>query len=219
MAGRVEGGRRRILCIAPVVRTIRAVSTEVVVQEADLQAGTLPPVCVLTGQPADQRLPVRFSTSSRRAVLLAFFNVLWYAIARYATRKTAIGTLPIASPAYADLRRRRRLAVAAWIGGPLLAIAIGIVVGVLDANAGANTFLIALTIALLVILVMSYVYNPNGVYGRVTEGRTGRSVQLYRVSDAFADAVRRMYAEGDAQAEVGQLPPTPQTPAGATAAT
>lgn len=91
----------------------------------DVRAGRLPPVCVLTGEPADGLVAVRLpATPSWTWVLLLFGFVPFLLASGFATRYVE-GELPVTQAAHARSRRRRRTA---WwaIGGGVAVILVGI---------------------------------------------------------------------------------------------
>ena len=166
------------------------------VWEGDLYAGSLPPICVLTGEPAEQRLSVRYTTTPSWVVLLLFLGVVPAIVGWLLTRRTARGSLPLSARGAAVLSRRHRLALGAILVGVPLAIGGGTFAGALDPNVGGLVLCVLLVVALLLVLAATRAYTPNAVRAHVEEPTPwGRWVQLHDVSDAFALAVQRMYAD------------------------
>src|SRR4051812_31568968 len=74
----------------------------------DIEDGTLPAVCVVTGDPADSDWNVSYTNPVGALWLLLFFGVLPYVLARFLSRKVVAGRLPISARGIAMVRSRRR---------------------------------------------------------------------------------------------------------------
>lgn len=170
----------------------------------DLRGGALPHVCVVTGEPTEDSLKYRFSTSPTWVLLLLLVGVLPYLIAVMATAKRAEGELPLVR------RQHRRVRLTRWGGWGTIGVAF--VVFVVAAGLGSSTNdamrstagLLALFALLLIVVGLLGVILRGflGIGGRV-EGVPGVPdywVTLRGVHPAFAEAVLRMYAERAAQA-------------------
>ncbi|MBJ7595188.1 MAG: hypothetical protein JF886_10070, partial [Candidatus Dormibacteraeota bacterium] len=64
-------------------------ATSVQVWEGDLYAGTLPPICALTGEATSGLDQVRYRTTPRWVVLLIFFGFVPFLVAWLLTRRVA----------------------------------------------------------------------------------------------------------------------------------
>ena len=92
------------------------------VRASDIEDRSLPPVCVVTGGPAEWNWNVRYVNPAGALVLLLFFGVVPYLLARFLTRHEVAGQLPVSTDGIALVRERRRKR--------LLALLVALLVGV-----------------------------------------------------------------------------------------
>jgi hypothetical protein len=153
------------------------------VRATEVEDGTLPPICVVTGEPAGCDWNVRYVSPAGWLVVLLFFGVLPYLLARTITQIEVRGRVPISEAGIALVRSRRRMRWSGALGALALAV-LGVVVGV-----AADSWAIALSalvIAFAVWLVTAIRWMMP-VSGEVEP--SGRWVRLTGAHAAFARAI------------------------------
>lgn len=159
------------------------------------EQGRLPAVCVVTGAPATSNLRRRFSTTPGWVGCLFFFSLFALLIAWVATRRSAVGYLPVCSAVATRVQRRHAAMVRLAALGGAAWVAIIPVSAIPALSAVANPLGLALGAAGLVALISSAVASMMeesalGVQGRVVEDGFGaRWVQLRGVHPAFSRAL------------------------------
>ena len=175
---------------------IEAVSTDVVVWEGDLAGGTLPPICVLTGQATSGTRRVHFATTPGWVFVLLLFGVFPFIIGWMLTRRSARGLLPLSPAAGSRLTRRNTVGLAISVLIPAACLLAGGLAAVFGASGLSTSLVVAGFIAAALVLVASlFWYLPNPARAYVGESTPwGRWVTLRDVNPTFADAAKRMYA-------------------------
>jgi hypothetical protein len=151
----------------------------VIVDAERFATGDLTPVCVVSGQPADRLLRVRFTHTPGWPWLLLPFGVLPALIALLFTSQRLEGALPLTQRAIDDHRLRRRVVVA------LLGISLALLLGA--ALLTESALAIAGVVGMVAAIVAKLVTDLRFVMAAPRDG--GREVVLRRVHPDFAAAV------------------------------
>jgi hypothetical protein len=167
----------------------------VTVPASYFEGGRLPEVCVVTGAPATSNLRRRYSTTPGWVGCLFFIS--WFAllIAWIATRRSAVGYLPLCNALAARVQRRRAAMVRCAALSGVAWVAIIPVSAIPALSPVAYPLGLALGIAGLLTLICCGVASVMeesalGVKGRVVEDGFGaRWVQLRGVHPAFSRAL------------------------------
>jgi hypothetical protein len=152
---------------------------EVWVTRDDLAVGDLPPVCVVTGRPADGLVPIRFNALPGWTWVLLLLGILPFLIASLFARERVVGEVPVVAAVVERFRRRRRGSFGLGAAG-LVCVAVAAAaqvawlawLGVLAMAAGA---------------LLAVAASRGFVDGRLD--RTGLWVRLVRVHPRFAGAL------------------------------
>ena len=149
----------------------------------DIEDRNLPPVCVVTGGPAESNWNVRYVNPAGALVLLLLFGVLPYVVARFLTRHEVVGQLPISDEGIALVRefRRKRLL------GLLAALVVGVGGIVLAGQLGSWPVGLGAVLGAFLLWLVPAVAWIGPVTGEVEQN--GRWVELTGVAPAFAAAV------------------------------
>jgi hypothetical protein len=148
----------------------------------DVVTGDLPEVCVITGMPADDLVPVRFTSLPAWTFLLLFAGILPFLIAAWFAPQRIEGLLPVQASALRAYHRRRRRS---WLssGGTLVALAATV------ASDAPRGLVIAAIAALVVAFVGVVVVDQSFADGQVD--RSGAHVELRHVHARFVQAVEQ----------------------------
>lgn len=153
-----------------------------VVARESLYRAELPPVCVVTGRPAESTVRVRFDSLPSWTWILLLFGVLPFLIASWFATERIVGAVPVTREAVTRFHRRRRSSTLALLAG---------VVGLLYAGwavaAWALWLAVPLTVAGVAGCIWAYFSFPDG---RLVRG--GTQVLLVRVHPSFVTAVQEM---------------------------
>jgi Zn-dependent protease with chaperone function len=169
----------------------------------EMRSGTLPQICVLTGEPTEDSMTFKFATAPGWTLLLLLVGLLPYVIGYAITAKRAQGRLPLAG------RKRGGVIAVRWGGWAAILVGIVCVFGSVatssneEASSTASGVLILLSLlfifaGIIAVIVRGFV----GIRGKVqgAPGYADHWVTLSRVHPLFADAVIRMYHERASQA-------------------
>jgi hypothetical protein len=145
-------------------------------------AGDLPEVCVITGMPADDEVPVRFTSLPPWTFLLLFAGILPFLIAAWFAPQRIEGLLPVQADALRGYRRRRRRS---WLsfGGAIVALAATV------ATSAPGGLVIAAIAAVVVTFVGVVVVDQRFTDGQID--RSGAHVEVRHVHPRFVDAVEQ----------------------------
>ena len=148
---------------------------------ADLEAGTLPPVCAKTGTSSDGQVKIRFSSAPAWTWILLFFGIFPFLIAQYFATVHVDGLLPLSDVA----QRRVKILNRVFVGLAILALGV-ILLGFLTES---NFVLVglAMLVAAIVILAIGQSFVLPG--GQVS----GEWVWLSFVDERFAAELDRFY--------------------------
>lgn len=150
----------------------------------DLEEGRLPPVCAMTGDPAEEYVRITFTSTPGWTWILLLFGILPFLIARAFSKTRVVGLVPMSDAA---LRRARSFN---WIVGGLFGVgALILVLGMasdLSALAVAGTTAIAAA-ALIAMIGWAFVWPAGRVAGDV--------VSFSSVDPRFAQEVDRWYGD------------------------
>ena len=157
---------------------------------SELKAGAVPPVCVITGQPAEAWFKVRFISTPEGAEALVLLGLLGHLI-RAAVSRSARGVLPTT---VATKRRMRNVQLLGW--GALVALIVSpIIAGIASDQAVGIGFLAGFVIALglgtWAVVVNLRLRRPRGQVVKVA-GQPDYLVELQRVHPEFVAAVNAM---------------------------
>ena len=170
------------------------------VWDGDLAAGTLPPICALTGEPTSGFKAVRFRTTPNWVILLLLLGVVPVVVGWLLTRRVAGGVLPLAPRVQLRVARRRLTAVGVCIGIPVASFLVSLPLSLVSTDVGSWLVPIGAIATLLAAVVSMWWYSAITVHGYVGEaGPWGRWVELSNVNPTFAAAVGQMYAQRAAQ--------------------
>jgi hypothetical protein len=151
---------------------------------ADLEAGTLPPVCVKTGIPTDGYTKIRFSSAPTWTWILLLFGIFPFLIAQYFATVHVEGIVPMS-----DVAQRRVTVFNRLFIGLVALGAVVIVVGWWALDTEAAVILVGLAImiaaAFVMFLALPFVL-PSGAV-------IGEWVQLSFVHERFAAELDRFY--------------------------
>ena len=188
--------RRCVKTTDPRRSIIGVVGTDVVVWEGDLAAGTLPPICVITGQATSGSRTVHFATTPGWVFVLLLFGFFPFLIAWILARRAVRGLLPLSPAASSWLTRRNTVGLAVSILIPAACFLVAGASALIGASDLSTVLVIAGLIAAVVVLLASlFWYWPNPIRAFVGESTPwGRWITLRDVDPTFADAVKRMYA-------------------------
>lgn len=165
---------------------------------ADLEAGTLPPVCAKTGVPTDGYTKIRFSSAPTWTWILLLFGILPFLIAQYFATVHVEGIVPMSDVAQRRVTVFNRL----FIGLVALGVVVIAVGFVLDTEAAVILVGLAILVAAVftMFLAMPSVL-PSGAV-------MGEWVQLSFVHERFAAELDRFYRRSVEQATGWNNSPT-----------
>jgi hypothetical protein len=185
------------------------------VWEGDLFAGTLPPICALTGEPTSSFSEVRYRTTPRWVILLIFLGVVPFVVGWLLTRRVVGGVLPVSARVRKRLARQQLILYGICIGIAVLFVLASLLLAKVSTDVAAWLVPMGALITLLVVLVSLLWYAAMNVHGYVGEpGPWGRWVRLSNVSPTFVAAVGQMYAQRSAQLRGMGYPAFPPPMAG-----
>ncbi|GAC1582344.1 MAG: hypothetical protein NVS3B18_15820 [Candidatus Dormibacteria bacterium] len=185
----------------------RAVLVDLDVWAGDIYAGTLPQLCVFTGEPTRGVHSVRYSSFPNWVFALIFLGIAPFFVGFLLTRRTVTGTLPMCAKALRRfvIQRAARLVivvvvpVACWVAAA----------AVIGSSADASGRLVAAGFAVLILgATACSIWGGAISLGGYVEDRPGwgRWVRLRGVDPAFAAAVQRLYAGRMPQWQIGTVP-------------
>lgn len=152
------------------------------------ERGDLPAVCALSGQQADGAYTETFRSPVGSQYLLLLLGVVPFLVVRYATRKEAIGKVPVTRAAFLSLERqardRRWRSLLLVAGGIVLGLAAGPLVASVATALGAVVGLAALGL-----VVAGVVHDVRTTLLRGHVEPSGRWVVIENAHPAFAAAV------------------------------
>lgn len=153
---------------------------DVWVSREHLHAGDLPPVCVVSGQPPDARVPFRSSSLPEWTWVLLLFGVFPFLIAAYFAEEEVVGEVPVVAAVVERYHRLRR-----WSVGLAGAALVGLVVA-----AATPTRWLAWSSGLLLIggVAVAVTASRGFIDGR--PDRTGLWVKLTRVHPNFVQQLQ-----------------------------
>lgn len=174
------------------------------VWSGDIYAGTLPQICVFTGQPTPGVHTVRYSTTPRWVIALLFAGILPYLVGVRLLRRTVTGTLPMCPAALRRFVVQRAVTLGVMVAAPILCLVVALIAG---GEAAAWLVLAAFGLVVVGGIACSLWAGSITIAG-VVEDRPGwgRWVRLRGVNPTFAAAVRRMYAGRMPQWQMGTVP-------------
>jgi len=183
------------------------------VWDGDLYAGTLPPICALTGEATSGLQPVRFRTTPSWVVLLIFLGIVPFIVAWLLTQRVAGGVVPMSPRAMRRLHDRRRRAVLVFLAVPAVFIVAGLASAPFSATVPTVVSVVGFITTLAAIPACMMWYSAATLRGFVEEPNPwGRWVRLWNVDPTFAAAVQRMYEQRSQAFGRSPFPPTPGVP-------
>lgn len=159
------------------------------------EEGYLPGVCVVTGAPATSNVRRHFSTTPGWVGCLFFVNIFAWLIAIVATRRSALGDLPVCRAVAERIRREHVFVVRLTIVGLVALVAIIPAAMALSTSGVAPPVcwtLVAMGVVALIGAVIAGHREATtlGIQGRVVQDGFGeRWVQLHGVHPAFSRAL------------------------------
>jgi hypothetical protein len=183
------------------------VIVDVDVWSGDLYAGTLPPICVLTGQSTPGRHSVRYSSAPRWTIALLFAGVLPYLVGSRLLTRTVTGSLPMCAAALRRFVVQRAATIVIVVIAPLLCLVAGGLILGSGGAVGGSLLLAGFGLVVVGAIGCSIWSGAIGIAG-VVEDRPGwgRWVRLRGVNPTFAAAVQHMYAGRMPQWQIGTIP-------------
>lgn len=151
----------------------------VLVSREDYWYGDLPPICVKTGEPAQQTIATSSEHIPPWTFLLLFAGILPFFIALLFARETVSGRVPVTLAAVEHYHAARRLVWTGW-GIVLLGVAVAV--------AAQRSGVLWVSLAGLVVLVVAEV-RRNRRWIATTPLKGTPSVEIRRVHPTFAAAV------------------------------
>jgi hypothetical protein len=172
----------------------------------DIYAGTLPQLCVFTGEPTPGVHSVRYSSFPRWVYALLFAGILPFFAGVLLTRRTVVGKLPM------NARALRRFVVQR--AAMLVIVVLGVLcfVGAVATSGSSSGVAGPLGLAGFLVLLIGgsacAIWGGAISIGGVVEDRPGwgRWVRLRGVDMTFAAAVHRLYAGRMPQWQIGTVP-------------
>jgi hypothetical protein len=180
---------------------------DVDVWAGDIYAGTLPQLCVFTGEPAPGVHSVRYSSFPRWVYALLFAGILPFFAGVLLTRRTVVGKLPMSARALRRFVVQRAATLIIMVIVPVLCfVAAAAVSG--PAPDATGTLVPAGFLVLIFGGAACAIWGGSISIGGVVEDRPGwgRWVRLRGVDPTFAAAVRRLYAGRMPQWQIGTVP-------------
>lgn len=193
-------------------------SDRVQVWASQLWANDFPPICAMTGRPAETWRKFKFSTPPTWAYILLFLiclgglGLIAYAVTITLVAQRASGYLPLTRTA------SQTVSLTTWVPGGLLVGTVflwfvALVVGIFATGSTASTVIgVLLILSVLTLLgglvgrlVVKPLVCPRAKVMELAPGQTDRIVELRNVSAPFVDAVRRLQ-QGRAAQYTSQVP-------------
>jgi hypothetical protein len=193
-------------------------SDRVQVWASQLWANDFPPICAMTGRPAETWRKFKFSTPPTWAYILLFLiclgglGLIAYAVTITLVAQRASGYLPLTRTA------SQTVSLTTWVPGGLLIATVSLwfvalVVGIFATGSTASTVIgVLLILSVLTLLgglvgrlVVKPLVCPRAKVMELAPGQTDRIVELRNVSAPFVDAVRRLQ-QGRAAQYTSQVP-------------
>ena len=193
-------------------------SDRVQVWASQLWANDFPPICAMTGRPAETWRKFKFSTPPTWAYILLFLiclgglGLIAYAVTITLVAQRASGYLPLTRTA------SQTVSLTTWVPGGLLIGTVflwfvALVVGIFATGSTASTVIgVLLILSVLTLLgglvgrlVVKPLVCPRAKVMELAPGQTDRIVELRNVSAPFVDAVRRLQ-QGRAAQYTSQVP-------------
>ena len=187
---------------------------------AQLAANDFPPICAMTGRPAETWRRFRFATPPAWAYALLVLaclggiGIIGYAIVMAAIAQRASGYLPL------TLASRRTVNLAFWGPLALLGLALAMwaaaaIIGLPTSDPTLNTIgavlfwigLLVFVFGLIGRLVITRLVGPRAKVREQLPGQYDRIVELRNLNPAFVAAVNQAH-----QARYASYAPIPQTP-------
>jgi len=173
----------------------------------DIYAGTLPQLCVFTGEPTRGVHSVRYSSFPRWVYALLFAGILPFFAGILLTRRTVTGKLPMSAKALRRFVVQRAASVVIVVVVPVLCFVAAAVVSGSSPDASGPLVLAGVLVLLLGGAVCSIWGGIISIAGPVDDRPGwGRWVRLRGVNPTFAAAVRRLYAGRMPQWQIGTVP-------------
>jgi hypothetical protein len=185
------------------------VLVDIDVWAGDIYAGTLPPICVFTGEPTRGMHTVRYSTFPRWVWALLFAGVLPFIVGVILTRRTVTGTLPMCAKALKRFVVLRIVTLVVIVLVPAaLFIAAWLVSGSSNSTNAAPLLVLAGLIDIVVGAVGLTLWAGSITVAGAIDDRPGwgRWVRLKGVNPTFAAAAQRLYASRMPQWQIGTVP-------------
>ena len=180
---------------------------DVDVWAGDIHAGTLPQICVLTGEATRGVHTVRYSMFPRWVWALLLVGVVPFFIGVVVTRRSVTGTLPMNVRALRRFVVQRVATLIIVVAVPALCFVVAAGVWAASDQAGGALVVAGLLVLVVGAVVCSIWGGVIGVAGAVEDREGwGRWVRLRGVNPTFAAAVRRMYAGRMPQWQIGTVP-------------
>jgi hypothetical protein len=195
----------------------------VLVWSAQLAANDFPPVCAMTGAPAETWRRFRFSTAPAWAYLFLLLlctgvGLLIVFLIMYLVSRRASGQLPLTKAS------SRTIGLASWIPGGLLigTVALWVVAAIVGSSSNNDTTgaiaaamvilsLLTLLAGIVGLLVVRPLIGPRATVMEQQPGQYDRLVRLRRVHPAFVAAVNQIHQARAAQ-YASMPPPAPNLP-------
>ncbi|MDQ6856809.1 MAG: hypothetical protein M3Z57_07035 [Candidatus Dormibacteraeota bacterium] len=185
----------------------RAVLVDLDVWAGDIYAGSLPQICVFTGDPTPGVHSVRYSTFPRWVWALLFAGFLPFIIGVALTRRTVTGTLPMNARALRRFVVQRLATVGIVVVIPILCF---VAAALADRSSSDATGALAgagFAVFFFGAVACMLWGGAIGIGGTVEDrAGWGRWVRLRGVNPTFASAVQRMYAGRMPQWQIGTVP-------------
>jgi hypothetical protein len=175
----------------------------------DLYAGSLPPICVFTGQATPGIHSVRYTTAPRWVIALLFAGVIPYLIALMLLRRSVTGTLPMCPRALRRFVVQRIATLVIVVVIPIACFGVGGWLASTSANAAGTAVILAGAALFVCGLVACSIWaGAIGIAGRIDDRPGwGRWVRLRGVNPTFAAAVHRLYRNRAPEWQIGTVPP------------
>jgi hypothetical protein len=173
----------------------------------DIYAGTLPQLCVFTGEPTPGVHSVRYSSVPRWVYALLFAGVLPFFAGVLLTRRTVVGKLPMSARALRRFVVQRAATLVIVVVVPVLSFVAAVAMS--GSSSGASAPLgLAGFLVLLIGGTVCAIWGGAISIGASVEDRAGwgRWVRLRGVDLTFAAAVHRLYAGRMPQWQIGTVP-------------
>ncbi|MEO5680735.1 MAG: hypothetical protein ABIS47_13825 [Acidimicrobiales bacterium] len=156
------------------------------------ERGRLPGVCILSGEPTDDKMNV--TVSNRPAVgWLLLFGVIPYVIVKAMMTTSVSGSLPMTEEVYRGVKEAQRKGIPLYLGGFTAGVAGALLLLLSVPGPGAILFGVGVAIVLAGAVITA---RSNPLRGLQLD-RTGRWVELSNAADHFADTIAALLIAGD----------------------